>query len=431
MTFFRTDNNNIDSQQGNTDMDEEDDDDVTIIVKTETDDIDDEESKTLGFAENKCDVIILESDTEEEEENVAFFEEEESSEERDENDDDEIIVLDSDSEDDFEESSENIQSLKDEEELKNDENSNFGYIDNDLEDDVILRIKPEINDDDGDCKYEAEEEENKEQIETSAIVDEIKKPDDFPMFQFLKFIKDVNAHKKDKLLKLKGRPDIVKIAASIPELDKHRDFYMSPGFNTNFNNLFKTAARRKNIYLDHVTTIINRYLTDGESVEYFDGFPKAPSRPINMYISEKADGEQNNIQTIARKRKSFSSGEIDRKPYFEKYVNESKEYIKKIEQYLHQERKNLCESHVVHIQNLISKKEKEIEKAALGESEPVPSRKKSKRQIKTAFDYFKDANPNLYSDYETERRNSKLLKKFNRLEDNVKQIYENIAARNA
>uniref|UniRef100_A0AC34FKT5 Uncharacterized protein n=1 Tax=Panagrolaimus sp. ES5 TaxID=591445 RepID=A0AC34FKT5_9BILA len=438
----------------------DDEDDVIIIVKPEIDV--DQENVPSKFAAKTNDVIVLESDTEEEENNETTskyggsFSDEESEkddegtsygnnedDEMSDDDDvvinvkpeiedvktvaannkfrlaknaDEIIVLESDSE----ESNDSETSQIYHEDKENDD----GFNDESLDDDVIVRIKPEIADNDSDVEVE---EGSHETSENPVTVNDKKEPVDFPFFQFLKFIKDLNLHNKGKLLKLKGKPDIAKIAATIPELGKHRDFYMSPDFNKNFNALYIAAARRKSIHVDDVTSIINRHLNDGRTVEDFPEFPKAPSHPINMYISEKADGEKNNIYSIAKKRKSFSSGEIDTKPYFDRYLKESKEFIKKAEKYLVEERHRLKESHITHIQNLISKKQKEIEKAE-PDSEAGPSCKK--RKVKTAFEYYKDANPNLYSEYDAERRDSKLLKKFNRLEDNLKQIYENIAAKN-
>uniref|UniRef100_A0AC34F9W0 Uncharacterized protein n=1 Tax=Panagrolaimus sp. ES5 TaxID=591445 RepID=A0AC34F9W0_9BILA len=99
-----------------------------------------------------------------------------------------------------------------------------------------------------------------------------------PNINFIELIHDLNEYAKEKLHKLKGKPDVVRIVESIPMFNKYHDLISQPNFMSDFNALYITAARRKNIYLDDVVHVIDRYLNDGATVEDFPGFPKAPSR---------------------------------------------------------------------------------------------------------------------------------------------------------
>jgi predicted HicB family RNase H-like nuclease len=242
-----------------------------------------------------------------------------------------------------------------------------------------------------------------------------------PPNSFMDFIQDLKEYGKEKL-NHKGKPDISKIADGIPLLQRHHDLYSHPSFNSDFNALFITAARRKNIYTDLVVEVIDRYLNDGQTVETFPGFPKAPSRPINAYISENRDVDHGSLDDIVKLRQKFASGTIDTKKYFDTYAEECKVYVEKLKRYLEKNSSKLRETHKTYITNLIKRTSKSVD---------AKPHKKAKKEKKTAFEWYKDANPELYADKDEETRDRKLQKKFDKLDENEKRIYENIAAKNS
>uniref|UniRef100_A0AC34GM77 Uncharacterized protein n=1 Tax=Panagrolaimus sp. ES5 TaxID=591445 RepID=A0AC34GM77_9BILA len=135
----------------------------------------------------------------------------------------------------------------------------------------------------------------------------------------------------------------------------------------------------------------------GATVEDFPGFPKAPSRPINAYISGNRDVDHGSLEDIVKLRKEFASGSIDTKPYFDQYAEECKVYVEKIKKYLEKHSSELQESHITHINGIITKTLKSIN------AKPSSStQKKVKKEKKTAFDWYKDANPELYADKDEE-----------------------------
>uniref|UniRef100_A0AC35GV49 Uncharacterized protein n=1 Tax=Panagrolaimus sp. PS1159 TaxID=55785 RepID=A0AC35GV49_9BILA len=242
-----------------------------------------------------------------------------------------------------------------------------------------------------------------------------------PPNSFMDFIQDLKEYGKEKL-NHKGKPDISKIADGIPLLQRHHDLYSHPSFNSDFNALFITAARRKNIYTDLVVEVIDRYLNDGQTVETFPGFPKAPSRPINAYISENRDVDHGSLDDIVKLRQKFASGTIDTKKYFDTYAEECEVYVEKLKKYLEKNSSKLRETHKTYITNLIKRTSKSVD---------AKPHKKAKKEKKTAFEWYKDANPELYADKDEETRDRKLQKKFDKLDENEKRIYENIAAKNS
>jgi hypothetical protein len=242
-----------------------------------------------------------------------------------------------------------------------------------------------------------------------------------PPNSFMDFIQDLKEYGKEKL-NHKGKPDFSKIADGIPMLQRHHDLYSHPSFNSDFNALFITAARRKNIYTDLVVEVIDRYLNDGQTVESFPGFPKAPSRPINAYISENRDVDHGSLDDIVKLRQKFASGTIDTKKYFDTYAEECKVYVEKLKRYLDKNSSKLRETHKTYITNLIKRTSKIVD------SKPY---KKAKKEKKTAFELYKDANPELYADRDEETRDRKLQRKFDKLEEIEKRVYEKIAATNS
>jgi hypothetical protein len=244
-----------------------------------------------------------------------------------------------------------------------------------------------------------------------------------PSIEFIDFIQDLETHGKDKLSKLKGKFDVAKISDAMPMLQKHHDLFSQPTFNSDFNALYVTAARRKNVAMDTVVNVIHKYLNDGSSVEDFPGFPKAPTRPINSFISTHRDTKHPTLDDIVQLRKKFASGQIDTKPFVDKYAEDCKSYIKKLKKYLDEHSEKIRQTHVSYINNLITRTEKSMNSKA-------PAAKKPKKEKKTAFDWYKDAHPDMYQDYDEEKRDRKLLKKFNNLDEEQRAIYENIASKN-
>jgi hypothetical protein len=239
---------------------------------------------------------------------------------------------------------------------------------------------------------------------------------------FIEFINDLEMHAKDKLNKLTGYYDIAKLAASIPMLQKHHDLFSQPTFKKDFNALYTIACRRKHASLDKVVNMVKGYLNDGSSVESFPDFPKAPSRPIDAFIKENGRGAT--LQELGQKRREFGSENFDKQPYWDKYIKECKRYIKKMQRYLDEHSEKLRDDHVSCVNKLIEKYQKIIDEP---QRQSFSRARKPKKEKKTAFEWFKDAHPDWYEGVEEEKRNRKLLKKFNKLDEEERSQFENIA----
>jgi hypothetical protein len=115
-------------------------------------------------------------------------------------------------------------------------------------------------------------------------------------------------------------------------------------------------------------------------------------------------------------------GQLIQKKYFDTYAEECKVYVEKLKRYLEKNSSKLRETHKTYITNLIKRTSKSVD---------AKPHKKAKKEKKTAFEWYKDANPELYADKDEETRDRKLQKKFDKLDENEKRIYENIAAKNS
>ncbi|KAK0411170.1 hypothetical protein QR680_005525 [Steinernema hermaphroditum] len=106
-------------------------------------------------------------------------------------------------------------------------------------------------------------------------------------------------------------------------------------------------------------------------------------------------------------------------------------YIDQLRQFLH-DNEELLPEHSQYVQSKIVKLVKKHEaKKPKNNDSPTKKAKKGTKAKMTAFDYFKQSKKNKYTDLDEETREAKLRKKFEKLGDDVKSVYEELEANQA
>lgn len=187
-------------------------------------------------------------------------------------------------------------------------------------------------------------------------------------------------------------------------------------FNKEFNALCSSALRKKNLSLDVVVNCVERYLANGETVKRFPGFPKVPKRAMDYFVrSKKKAGDD--IATLGGYRKDFASAE-DTSEFIEKAEADKQRFHSELKGFLQDNQPYLLPSHI----DFINKK------LAVSSSTPKAprSRKKSDKKM-TPFEWYCSIFEKDYADLPEEKRQKKLLKKFNKLTEDERLVYERLA----
>lgn len=174
----------------------------------------------------------------------------------------------------------------------------------------------------------------------------------------------------------------------------------------------------KHLNIGLAAKCINNFVSDGSTVKYYAGFPKFPKRAMDFYIiHRKKDGD--GLVELAAYRKQFTQLNDAGTSKFKKMADdEKKRYIDELSTFLEKNRDHLLDSHIKFINRQISNKTNK------------PSTPKKKKTKKSAFDMYVSAYEQDYSGMDEEKKMRKLQRKFDKLEDHEKQLFERLAEKN-
>uniref|UniRef100_A0A915BNT9 HMG box domain-containing protein n=1 Tax=Parascaris univalens TaxID=6257 RepID=A0A915BNT9_PARUN len=195
----------------------------------------------------------------------------------------------------------------------------------------------------------------------------------------------------------------------------------------------REATALSSLSLSTVVELLTSFLADGSSVTMDPEFPKKPPSAFNIFIRNSvlpgADVRETMISHSAHWRSDCYMAE---KETAEKEALElQKKYLQQLVEYKgkHQE---LNEAHTAFIDKVIHSTSKMIGKAEGTELKsplkPKPSSKKAKKTPKTPFELFCMSKADKYEDLDPEKRERKLRRKFDKLGEAEREIYNSLAA---
>ncbi|KAI6213489.1 hypothetical protein M3Y94_00156700 [Aphelenchoides besseyi] len=186
-----------------------------------------------------------------------------------------------------------------------------------------------------------------------------------------------------------------------------------------FRRYFQKATQPSVVLVQTAVQLIRDYAESGESVELH---PQYPAPPKSAYIKWVED---NNIKRFNITKTQLKYYNDHKQELAEAHSEVQKEYLTKLQEFLAENQADLSVSHVSYVQEKIRALKKK-----LFPQEKQPRQKKEKKapKKKSAFDFYKSTKKEKYTDLEPEERDRKLLKKFNKLSDEVRSVYLELEA---
>ncbi|CAD5230362.1 unnamed protein product [Bursaphelenchus xylophilus] len=185
-----------------------------------------------------------------------------------------------------------------------------------------------------------------------------------------------------------------------------------------YSKYLTKGLSKQRIAVDVGNECVKAYSSSGESVKSHPRFPQAPINQFQKFLSKNnktiRDVSAAEMQRYRNERQSTLDEESKR---------EYREYVEKLNTFLEQERSVLTEDQVKYVKNTIKKSEKKYKPP----HEKSPSKKsKKEKTTRSAFDFFKMAQGAKYQEMDPAKRDLKLRKKFDKLDDAAKEPYLNM-----
>uniref|UniRef100_A0A7E4UNE4 HMG box domain-containing protein n=1 Tax=Panagrellus redivivus TaxID=6233 RepID=A0A7E4UNE4_PANRE len=242
---------------------------------------------------------------------------------------------------------------------------------------------------------------------------------DLPVFQFRDLVVALEEVCGDELSKLTAGTSIAKLVEKHDKLKPFEELVNNPAFPQQWKALYAAATRPKNLTLADANSYLKRFLGQGETVTFFDGYPANPRRAIDYYVAAKRKPNMTVLES-AQIRKQYKNdpdiekykkqGEADRV----RFVGELKAFLEANESRLTDEQKKYIDHRIKVIEPVVKS--------------PGPKKeKKEKKPKKTALEWFAEVNAAEFSKYEGEKREKRILKKFSKLSEAELIIYEKLA----
>ncbi|KAI6186534.1 HMG box domain-containing protein [Aphelenchoides besseyi] len=178
-----------------------------------------------------------------------------------------------------------------------------------------------------------------------------------------------------------------------------------------FRRYFQKATQPSVVLVQTAVQLIRDYAESGESVELHPLYPPPPKSAYIKWV------EDNNIKRFNITKSQLKYYNDHKKELGEAHSEIQKEYLTKLKEFLDENEADLSLSHVSYVQEKI----------------PISSRKSSTSEEgaekKRALSIFTNQlKKEKYTDLEPEERDRKLLKKFNKLSDEVRSVYLELEA---
>ncbi|KAM3717792.1 HMG1/2-like protein [Dirofilaria immitis] len=207
------------------------------------------------------------------------------------------------------------------------------------------------------------------------------------------------------------------------------DINMPPGgtkemLKTDLRRCLKEAVILSTMTIPTALELLHSFLEEGHSVTMDPTFPKKPPNAFSIFMRKTGHSRFSSEVSAFWHDESNAAEKAEAKKealqLMEKYLLNLQAYRKK-----HQE---LTPAHQSYVDNAISIAQKTIDK-----SKGIKTRNRSRKSVKkkepkSAFDLFAISMANKYVDLEPEKRMKRLRKKFDRLSEAEREIYNNLAA---
>ncbi|OZC12199.1 hypothetical protein X798_00720 [Onchocerca flexuosa] len=207
------------------------------------------------------------------------------------------------------------------------------------------------------------------------------------------------------------------------------DIEMPPGgtkemLKTDLRRCLKEATILSAMTIPTALELLHAFLDEGHSVTMDPTFPKKPPNAFSIFMrkaghsrfSSDVSAVWNNESNAAEK----AEAQKEALQLMEKYLLSLHAYRE-----AHQE---LTPAHRNYVDNAISIAQKAIDKSKGIKANNSSKKSVKKKEPKTAFDLFAISMSNKYVDLEPEKREKRLRKKFDKLSEGEREIYENLAA---
>ncbi|CAD5225526.1 unnamed protein product [Bursaphelenchus okinawaensis] len=173
------------------------------------------------------------------------------------------------------------------------------------------------------------------------------------------------------------------------------------------------ALAKARVELNLANTAVKNYCTIGDAIKLHPKFPEAPANFIKKYLTKTnkqlKDLEKGEMEEYKKQKGGVTSEE---KKEFAIFNDE-------LERFLEEERGDMTEDQIKSLKRFIKNNEKKFKPP----QERTPKKKKGAIAKKSAFDFYKMAQKQKYVDLDPAKRDMKLRKKFDKLDEDQKEIY--------
>uniref|UniRef100_A0AC34QPD5 Uncharacterized protein n=1 Tax=Panagrolaimus sp. JU765 TaxID=591449 RepID=A0AC34QPD5_9BILA len=216
--------------------------------------------------------------------------------------------------------------------------------------------------------------------------------------------------------------EITKLIELNPDYSDFSEIVKDPEFSNNLKMLIHESLKIKNMDIGMLAKSVSAFISDGSTVKYYEGYPKIPRRAMDYYIaSRKKDGD--GLRELGVYRKEYTQLPENATAKFKKLGDQDRERcFEELTEFLERNRERLLDSHI----NFLNKR-----LATLSNTEQPDSTPNKKRRVapkkKSAFDLYVAAYEQDYADMDEEKKLRKLQRRFEKLEDAERQVFERIA----
>ncbi|KHN85222.1 hypothetical protein Tcan_04194 [Toxocara canis] len=196
----------------------------------------------------------------------------------------------------------------------------------------------------------------------------------------------------------------------------------------------KEAVSLSSMTLKSAVDLLSSFLAEGSSITMDPAFPRKPPNAFNLFIRNNvAPGADIKESMVTHSAHWKCNSYMAEKEVAEKEaLGLQKLYLQQLIEYK-DKHKELNEAHSSFVNKLINSTRKLVDKAE-GTDMKSPRRpkqtgsKKDSKAPKTPFELFCMSSADKYADLEPEKRERKLRKKFEKLGDAEREIYNKLAA---
>lgn len=208
-----------------------------------------------------------------------------------------------------------------------------------------------------------------------------------------------------------------------PNAEGFEDFDLSE-IQKAFRDYYRKATAITHVPMRSALEQVMLYADTPKAVELHPAFPQRPPGRFALFCQLKGTWFAK-ISEADKQQFHDKNDKVSRK-VDQDLEHQQKEYLQKLKEFLENERDNLMPSHVDHVTKVI----RQYKKLTNEPTAPTPKKKSKKEPRKklTAFDYYKLTKTKKYLHLDAEEREAKLQRHFNKLDDDDRQVFEDIAA---